>query len=183
MVIEEVELRLGHKNKILFTRDSPVLGDLARLLDEVDKKVAVLWALDLSGEIVVELDHKYPQIELFDQSLNLAYQWLQGMVKMPAAKKAILELHGLAKVFEQEPATMADGLKIRGLAHGLSSIHSKKHAIGLPVYFLSALVYLEPEGYETAVKKAINAYFDRLEYYRAHVGGFNVHWAKFLDRS
>ncbi len=183
MAIEEVQSHLKRKNKILFSRDSDVLDNLTTLIEMADRKVAVLWALDIATGIVLELDGKYPEIKLFEQSLNLAYLWMQGMVKMPAVKKAILKLHGLAKFFEQDPVTMPDGLKIRALAHGLSSIHSKKHAIGMPLYYLSALVQLDKEGYELPVRKEIKKYQETLEYYIRNEAKFNVHWAGFLENS
>lgn len=181
MAIEEVEQRLKRHNKILFARDSPVLANLAAALEMTDKKVVVLWALDQASAIVMELVGKYPEIGLLGDSLNLASLWFQGQVKMAPVKKAILGLHKLASEFENDGSTKADSLKIRALAHGLATIHSKKHAIGLPMYYLSALVCLDKDNYQAPVIAMIRQYQTALEYYEEHISGFNVHWAKFMQ--
>ncbi|MDD3028225.1 MAG: hypothetical protein PHI41_09305 [Erysipelotrichaceae bacterium] len=181
MAIEEVERRLKRDNKILFARDSPSLASLVAILETMDKKAVVLWALDQATAVVMELDGKYPEIGLFVESLNLANLWFQGQVKMAPVKNAILQLHKIAGEFEKDGSTRADGLKIRALAHGLATIHSKKHAIGLPMYYLSALVCRDKDNYQVLVTDMIKQYRAALEYYDSHLSECNVHWAKFMQ--
>ena len=180
MAIEAVETRIHNKNKILFAKSDPQLEKLATRLEQTSKRVAILWALEQATRIVMELDFKYPDNDLFDQSLNLASMWMQGQIKMPQAKKAILALHQLATSFESSPDTYLDGLKIRALAHGLATIHSQRHAIGLPLYYLSALVMRNRDCYDLAVETRIAQYHDSLEYYQSHLDQCQVTWAKFL---
>ena len=58
--MEEVKTRLGRKNQVLFSKDSPCLQDLRLLLQDQDRRLLILWALDFAEESAADLKEKYP---------------------------------------------------------------------------------------------------------------------------
>ena len=58
--IEDVKKKVKRKNKILFSKDSEYLQDLVWLINQQNRQILVLWALDFAEEIVKKLEIKYP---------------------------------------------------------------------------------------------------------------------------
>lgn len=180
MTDQKVNQRLQRQGKLLFNQASLDLGDLPLRLESCPRQVVVIFALEQSSELVGELERLWPGNSLFIKSLFLGYQWLQGQIKMAPVKKAILDLHQLAKNIERFPQYKSVSLKIRALGQGLATIHAPGHALGLPLYYLSAMVYDNPEHYQAEVAIQVARYLSRLEYHQDHLDCYNIHWAPFL---
>lgn len=137
MNLSDVELRLKRKNKILFRQDSEALSELQEAITKATHKEMILWAFELAEELVATIKERYPEDERPRQGLYLSREWAQGLIKMPQAKRAILTIHQMAK----EVTSPIDVALIHALGQGLSTVHLKEHAIGLPMYQLSSLVF------------------------------------------
>ena len=58
--MDQVLEKAKRKNQILFPKDSPLLHGLAQLLPRQDRRVLILWALDLAEETVQALETRLP---------------------------------------------------------------------------------------------------------------------------
>lgn len=93
----DVEIKLKKRNKILFSRDSQCLQELIKLVQLQNHRVLVMWALDC-GEVCLEhFEVKYPDESRPRICLELCEEWAKGKVKMPVAKRGILDSHAVAK--------------------------------------------------------------------------------------
>lgn len=129
MDTQRVQDRLSRKRKILFAEKDPGLVDLKAALERLSRREIVLWAFECCEP---QLDR--PELH---EAYTLVTKWARGEIKMPQAKRAILAIHSLAG----EADELAEELRLRALAQGLSTVHTPTHAMGLPLYSLSSLVY------------------------------------------
>jgi len=100
----DVENRIKKGNLVLFARNSDFLHELATLIQEQNHRALVLWAFDCADETVQDLLERYPDEKRLEAAVLAAKEWAFGKVKMPVAKRAILQAHGAAK----EIASLAD---------------------------------------------------------------------------
>lgn len=68
---------------------------LRGLIDDMPRRAVVLWALDLAEEAVQILEEKYPLEKRPRIALTMTRMWASGEVKMPIAKRAILDCHAV----------------------------------------------------------------------------------------
>ena len=87
--IEDVKKRLKNGNQILFTKDSQYLQDLMLLFEGRDRRILVLWALDLAGESAGKLEKKYPGERRPAEAVAAARDWSRGKIKMRQAQRKI----------------------------------------------------------------------------------------------
>lgn len=119
-----------------------------------------MWALTCAEEPVKILSKHYPDHKEPEQAVLLCKEWAKGKIKMPEAKKALLQVHALAK----ELADPADIALCHAVGQACAAVHVETHAIGLPIYELTAIVRsLGLENCEKAVDKKISYYMQRLE--------------------
>lgn len=110
-------------------------------------------------------------------ALNLSRQWAAGEVKMPVAKKAILECHAMAK----ELTDIADIALCHAIGQACSVVHTQRHAMGYPVYELTAIVRKNKiQISEEVVKQRIDYYIERLLFWQKEAHRENGTWAKFI---
>ena len=176
-VILEVKEKLKKKNKILFDKKSLFLQDLMFSISEQNHKVLTLWSFDLVSKIVNYLENKYPNEKRFRIALDKTKLWSQGEIKMKEAKRAILDCHAVAK----ELTNKEDIALCHAIGQGCSVVHTVGHAIGLPIYELTTIVY--KYGIDNCKDKLINRkkeYIDKLYYYQEHYNEYKK-WAKFYD--
>ena len=167
-------------NRILFRRDNVLLCGLADSLRQQTHRVVVLWALELAGEAVRALREEYPGEERPALALETARLWAQGCVKMPLAQRRILDCHTAAKALSPAPAALCHAV---GQACG--TVHTAGHALGFPMYELTALVLtLGPDHCRETVEVRTADYLQRLEHWSHTLGdgdgGYT--WAPFLRR-
>ena len=175
----EPAARLKRKNQVLFAKDSPFLYDLEALLQGTDHRAAVLWALELAEQSVAELEKAYPEETRPREALNAARDWSAGYIKMPLAQRKILDCHGFAK----ELTNKAHIALCHAVGQACAVVHTAGHALGYPMYELSAIVYrLGIHNCRDAVEQRRKTYIDRLLFWNAHWQEVNQPWAAFLDK-
>lgn len=175
--LDEVKGKMKRKNEMLFSRDSVLLQELSELLAKQDRRTVVLWALELSGDCVRELWEKYPMDDRPLRALEEAKRWAAGEIKMPQAKRAILHCHAMAK--ELEPPV--DKALCHAVGQACSTVHTKRHAMGLPIYELTAIVRKHGiENCREPVEKRCAQYMDRLIYWRDNLNEYKGTWASFM---
>lgn len=171
----DIEQKLKRKNKLLFSRDSRCLQELLRLIEMQKHRTLVMWALDCGKVPLEKIQSKYPAEARPAAALELCGAWARGEIKMPAAKRAILDAHAVAK--EVEDAAIA--ARCHAVGHAGATVHVETHAIGLPIYELTAIV-LENEDYREPVAEKIRFYYQKLLYWQAHIDAEPRPWAAFL---
>lgn len=172
------EKLLANKNKgrsLLFRCDDLFLVQLNELILEQDRQTIILWAFDISEKTMYYLTDKY-----LDDRPKIAYEtvklWSKGEIKMMEAKRAILDLHAMAKEVEEKH----DELLIHALGQALSCVHTPKHAMGYPIYALSAAVYHGASLEELEYMK--NRYINKLLYYKDIDKTKITKWASFISK-
>ncbi len=175
--IDEVRAKAKRKNSVLFTRDSEFLADLAGLLREQDRRVAVLWALDLAEESVDLLEQALPQEPRPREALEAARAWSAGAIKMPLAQRKILDCHALAKELDD-----AESIALcHAVGQACAVVHTAGHTLGYPMYDLTATVHrFGLNDCLAPVESRKQEYIDRLLYWHGHVDDHRGPWASFI---
>lgn len=173
----DVDNRLRKKNKIVFSRDSQCLQELIKLIERQKHRTLVMWALDCAKTTLEVFEAKYPEERRPRAALELCESWSRGKIKMPAAKRAILDAHAVAKeIYDDEYGAMA-----HAIGHAGATVHVETHALGLVLYELTAIVLkYGKEDYREPVSEKIEYYFDRLLYWQEHTDLIRSEWADFL---
>ena len=110
-------------------------------------------------------------------ALDLCTKWMQGHVKMPQAKKALLSVHAIAKE--------TNDAYIKALAHAIGqacgSVHVETHAFGLVMYEMTSIVI------KYGIDDCIPYLEEKLEYYQRmlvecdyRIKYEELEWASFL---
>ncbi|MEJ5230352.1 MAG: putative immunity protein, partial [Pseudothermotoga sp.] len=100
--LNDVRVRWKKKNKLLFSRDSLCLQELAKLVALEEHKTVVLWALDCAKLPLKEIETRYPGEHRPRRCLELCEAWAKGQIRMPVTRSAILDLHALAREIREE---------------------------------------------------------------------------------
>ena len=175
--MEEAAAKLKRKNQVLFVKDSEYLQDLVSLFQGKNHRVMALWAFDLAAGSIAELEKKYPEEQRPREALAAARDWAAGKIKMRWAQRKILDCHAFAKEIEAKD----DIASCHAIGQACAVVHTAGHAIGYPVYDLTAVIYrLGMENCAKAVEKRKQDYIDRLLYWRAHCDDYRGEWAPFM---
>lgn len=156
-----------------------LLLELFQLVQQTNRRALILWALELAEETALELAEKYPEDIRPRDAVEAAVSWARGAIKMPVAKRAILSCHAMAK----ELMTPADIARCHAVGQACSVVHTEGHALGYPMYELTAIV--REQGVENCrlYVESRNAYYvERLLHWIAHEPGFPGTWAAFLRK-
>lgn len=177
-MFEDVKRKLERKNKILFSRDSKCLQELIKLIEKQNHRTLVLWALDCGKTTLDYFEAKYPSELRPRVALELSLIWAKGKIKMPIAKKAILDAHFVAKEIKDAEY----GALCHAIGHACATVHVETHAIGLPIYELTALVLKYGEDdFKKPVSEKIDFYFQKLLYWQENADSKEYEWADFLS--
>ena len=175
--LDKVRTRLKKRNQILFAKDTEFLQDLTMLLREQSHKTMVLWALDLAAESVAKLEEKYPDETRPKEALEAARAWAAGMIKMRLAQRKILDCHAFAKEIDSKE----DIALCHAIGQACAVVHTAGHAIGYPMYELSAIVYrLGIESCAEAVEQRRREYINKLFYWNEHIDDYEGEWVDFM---
>ncbi len=176
-MFNDVEQKIKRKNQVLFSRDSECLQELRRLIGEQKHRTLVMWALDCAKAPLVQFEEKYPDELRPRKALELCEAWSRGKIKMPAAKRAILDAHAVAKEIDDR----VYGALCHGIGHAGATVHVETHALGLPFYELTALVLeFGKDKYQEEVRKKVDYYYERLIYWQENIDKLDLKWANFL---
>ena len=167
--LDEVRTKLRRKNQVLFAKDAAFLRDLAVLLREQSHRTMALWALDLAAESVAKLEEKYPDEPRPREALEAAWAWAEGKIKMRLAQRKILDCHAFAK----ELGSKEDIALCHAIGQACAVVHTAGHAMGYPMYELSAIVYrLGIENCREAVEQWRQEYIQKLFYWNKRAGEY-----------
>ena len=179
MWFAEVKAKAKRKNQILFSKDSLLLTDLCQLIAQANRRALILWALELAEETTRELAGKYPEDPRPREAMAASRAWAFGEIKMPIAKQAILNCHAMAK----ELADPADIARCHAVGQACSVVHTAGHALGYPMYELTAIVLaLGLDDCRDAVEHRVRYYEQRLHYWAEHEKSCSQNWASFLRK-
>ncbi|MDR2909129.1 MAG: hypothetical protein LBU86_04530 [Oscillospiraceae bacterium] len=175
--LDEVQSRMKRKNQILFSKNSAYLADLAGLIVAQTHRATALWAFELAGEAVCILLEKYPDEHRPSDALTASKAWAQGKVKMPTAQKAILNCHTFAK----EITSPCDIALCHAVGQACGTVHASGHAIGFPMYELTAIIRQYGVEYcREPVEKRKAHYITRIKYWGEHYASVPFEWADFM---
>jgi len=178
-MFSDVEIKLKKRNKILFSRDSKCLQELIKLIQLQNHRTLVMWALDCAKLPLEQFEAKYPDERRPRICLELSEAWARGKIKMPAAKKAILDSHAAAKEINDSEY----GALCHAIGHAGATVHVGTHALGLPMYELTSIVLrYGKDNFSIPVSEKINYYYNRLLYWQENTDKLKLDWADFLLR-
>jgi len=127
--------------KMLTDWDAPYIQALVKLIETQSKATLANWAIDYSEQVLLPIWEKsFPEDDRPKEALEAGREWLSGVIKLPDAKKKILECHGAARDAESKPAAQAAA---RAIGQSASTIHSARHCIGLALYGALAVAHEE----------------------------------------
>ena len=176
-MFSDVEQKLKKKNKILFSHDSECLQELKILIEQQKHRTLVMWALNCAKVPLVQFEEKYPQELRPGIALELCEEWSRGKIKMPIAKRAILNAHAVAKEIDDKVC----GALCHAIGHAGATVHVETHALGLVFYELTALVLQFGKGnYQKPVSDKINYFIEQIIYWQENIDRLNLEWASFL---
>lgn len=176
---EETAGRIKRRNQILFSKTSSCLRELDEKISRQNHRTLVLWALALAEETVALLEQRYPEECRPRIALEAAWLWASGKIKMREAQRRILDCHAVAK----ELTSREDIALCHAVGQACGVVHAAGHALGYPIYELSAIVYRE--GLEKAVEpveERCQYYLERLQQAEEEERGSEGPWAPFLLR-
>lgn len=128
-------------------------------------------------DIIETLKQALPEIDWFEEPHLKAKLWASGKDKMTTVKPRILKLHQLAK----ETANEAVSALLHAYAQGLSVIHTKKHAMGLPIYQITAKIRLSHQiDYEILIHKMTSYYHQIMDEIETEID--DKTWASFIEK-
>ena len=175
--LDEVRIRLKKRNQVLFVKDTEFLQDLTMLFRDQNHRTMVLWALDLAAESVARLEEKYPDETRPREAMEAARAWAAGKIRMRLAQRKILDCHALAKEIDSKE----DIALCHAVGQACAVVHTAGHAIGYPMYDLSAIVYrLGSESCAEAVEQRRREYISKLFYWNEHIDDYEGEWADFM---
>jgi hypothetical protein len=136
-----------------------------------------MWALDCAKLPLEQFEAKYPDELRPRTCLELCETWARGKIKMPIAKQAILDSHAVAKeIDDSEYAALC-----HAIGHAGATVHVETHAIGLPIYELTAIVLkYGKDNFSKPVSDKLNYYYNCLLYWQEDTDKLGLAWAGFL---
>lgn len=175
--VNEVHKKWKRKNQILFSKESDFLQDLILVINKQNHQALVLWAFDLAEETVKKLEATYPNETRPRTALETAKFWAHGKVKMPIAKREILNCHAFAK----EISSLEDIALCHAVGQACSVVHTTGHSIGFPIYDLTAIVRKYGiDNCREAIEKRKQEYIEKLLYWSEHYKDHTEEWANFM---
>ena len=179
MWLAEMKAKARRKNQILFSRDSLLLDNLRHLIGQANRRTLILWALELAEESARELAERYPEDHRPREAIAASRVWAAGEIKMPIAKRAILNCHTMAK----ELTDSADIARCHAVGQACSVVHTAGHALGYPLYELTAIVLEQGlDNCRDAVERRVMYYEQRLRYWTEYEKTCQQNWAGFLKK-
>lgn len=125
--------------KMLGKADSPYILSLMNLIETQSKVTIVQWSIDYVEKYIMSIyKETYPDDQRLQNAIQAARDWMEGKIKLPVAKKMILEAHAAAREAEEYPAAQAAA---RAVGQAASTIHMPTHSLGIAFYGAAAVAY------------------------------------------
>lgn len=173
----DVERKIKLKRKILFSHESACLKELITKVESQNPQVIVMWAFDCAQSIITRIENRYPAETRPGNALVQSKLWAEGKIKMSTAKKAIIEVHRIAKEINDNSTAAL----YHSVGQACSTVHTRKHAMGLVFYELTSVVIdSDYNNYENLIEEKIEWYSSRLEYWKRESLVETYMWADFL---
>lgn len=177
--VEETESRIGRGNRILFSRGSVCLKELANLVRKENHRTIVLWKLDLAEESVGCMKRRYPSETWLEDAVSAAREWVAGDTTMRIARRAILDCHAVARGLGNRAGIVV----CHAIEQACGTVHTLGHAIGYPIYDLTSIVYRSGlDACIDIVEERIGDYLSRLRHWSDRVDDHDGTWAPFMLR-
>lgn len=96
---------------------------------------------------------------------------------MPVARWAILDGHAVAKETD-EPVDIA---LLHAVGQACGVVNAPGHALGFPIYELSAVVFGDLDDFQDEVERRVDHYLGRLAYWHDNVDTRTGSWAAFME--
>ena len=164
--------------RVLYNRESDCLQPLLSLIEKQRKRTLVLWALEYAEELADKFEAKYPTEHRPREAVKACRAWARGEVKMPFAKKAIHAAHNAATEIADDIVFCSIA---RAIGQVIATVHVETHAIGGPIYALTALSYEHgKDNAQTVVAEECDRLYKRLRYWEENADAVLMPWAQFL---
>jgi hypothetical protein len=175
--LDDVKIKLLKKNQLLFSRKSACLQELLELIRKQNHRTLVMWVFICVEEPLKILKENYPDEKRPEDAIRLCKEWAKGKVKMPIAKKALLQVHTMAKEIKN-PVHIA---LCHAVGQACAAVHVETHAIGLPIYELGAIVkQYGINNCQNTIENKIKYYIETLNYCEKNIDNDRDNWADFL---
>ena len=179
MWLAEVKAKAKRKNQILFAKDSLFLTDLCQLIAQANRRALILWALELAEETARELAENYPEDHRPQDAIAASGAWAAGEIKISIAKQEILSCHAMAK----ELTNPADIARCHAVGQACSVVHTAGHALGYPLYALTAIVLEHGlDDCREPIEERVMYYEQRLRYWMEYEKSCQQNWAGVLKK-
>lgn len=154
LLFDDVQQKYRRHNQILFSQDSLILSKLIPTMLYQSHQTLIQWALLRVLPMIETLSKRYPEDNIPRIAFQKSQAYVNKQVKLPVAKQAILAVHHRAK----EISNAHDIALYHAIGQGLSTIHVKTHALGIPFYELSAIVFAHHNDFMSRVIAMIDTY-------------------------
>lgn len=125
--------------KMLGAADSPYIITLMRLIETQSKMTICNWCIDYAEKIMLPILYKYCLDDDRPQNaIYAAHEWLDGKIKLPAAKVHILAADTVARELDGSPVAQAAA---RAIGQAAAVIHTPTHSLGMCFYAAAAIAY------------------------------------------
>lgn len=166
--------RMKRKREIFFNKTSSSLLPLIEKIDSSERSIVTCFALNECKRISEYLVRLY-NFSLLSEADAAVNEWAEGKRKIYDAKPYILALHRVANIIEDK----SDAYLFHAVAQGYSTVHTPRHAIGIAIYELSAM--MKKGASDDELEKKIDSYFISLSEAERKAGERT--WAKFIRNS
>jgi len=125
--------------KMLTDWQAPYIEPILRLIETQSKATIANWCIDYAELHLLPINRAaHPADARPALAIDAARRWLAGEIKLPEAKKSILDCHAAAREIDDNPAALAAA---RAVGQCTATIHAPTHSAGLMFYGALALAY------------------------------------------
>ncbi|MCL2168783.1 MAG: hypothetical protein FWB74_02015 [Defluviitaleaceae bacterium] len=125
--------------KMLTDWQAPYILPILRLIETQSKTTIANWCIDYAQSHILPIyQDAHPTDSRPALAIDAALRWLAGEIKLPEAKRFILDCHQAAREVEDNPAALAAA---RTIGQCAATIHTPTHSAGLMFYGALAIAY------------------------------------------
>ena len=118
----------------LYGYETPFLKPMIETVRNGNKEEAISWAFREVEKPIRRLKRKFPDYTTPRDCKRLGELYLEGRVPLVQVKAVVTELHGEASLLEGSDKALA-----LSVCEGISSLATKRHALGYVFFYLTAL--------------------------------------------